>query len=150
VIFRFAFSSAALSDFFFFLIPFCEVWKYLVSCPFFAPSVRPSSVICPCLTPSFQLRKLCAPSTLFLLPLPRPRHPIHGHLCTASTRRSPTDTAHVTDRQPYRPAPQIRARKDRIRRPTCRPNPNPRHPLSATDPLLRAPLPLRVHFQEPS
>ena len=103
------------------------------------------TVFCPA-----QLRQLCTPSTLFLPPISRPCHSIHGHLCTISTPRIPADTTHVANHQPSPLAPQNRARKGRIRCPIIQPYPYRRHPLSAPDPLLRSPLPLRVHFQESS
>ena len=94
----------------------------------------PSSTFLTVFRPT-QLRQLCTPSTLFLPPLPRPCPAIHGHIRTTSTRpRIPTDTTYVTNRQPYAPAPQIRARKGRIRRPILHAYPNSRHSLSAPKP----------------
>jgi hypothetical protein len=102
-------------------------------------------------TSPVQLRQLGAPSTLLLLPLPRPRHTIYGHLCTTHTRhRFTTDTPTTLNRYLRPPASQIRPRQARARRPACSHHPNPRHPLSAPHPLLCPPLPVRVHFQEPS
>jgi hypothetical protein len=135
----------ALSDFFFDSVKFGNTWCVVRCCPR-SPSCLPFQ-------PSFvpQLRQLCTPSTLFLRPLPRPCHSIHGHLRTTSTpRRTPTVTTYLANRQPYPPASQIRARKDPIRRPTLHPYPNRRHSLSAPNPLLRPPLALCVHFQESS
>jgi hypothetical protein len=113
-----------------------NTWCVVCCCP-----RSPSSIFLPAFPTIFFPHSYA--SSVLLLPLLPPCHSIDGRLRTTSTRhRIPTDSTYVANRQPYPPAPQVRAGPH----PTSHapPLPNSRRPLSAPDPLLRSPLRLRV------